>query len=153
MCSSDLILPRWWASIWTSVLLGLVVLAGFILLIVPGIIWCIGYSFTIEAVALRGLAGQEALKYSKNLVRGQWWYVFGVILVVNMIGLMVGGGVGLGLGFLPHFQVISMAVDTICDLISALFLVMTTVFFLNLDYRYRAKAVADAVPSASPAGN
>ena len=58
-----------------------IILGLSLLLIIPGIIWMYYYIFLNESVALRNLRGMEALRYSKHLVKGNWWNVFWILLV------------------------------------------------------------------------
>jgi len=58
----------------------LVIIGGFILLIVPGIIIAVLLSFSGTAFMLEDKRGPSALSRSKQLVRGNWWYVLGISL-------------------------------------------------------------------------
>jgi hypothetical protein len=62
--SMSLMLP----VIWVSILTSLAVMGGFILLIIPGIIFAIWFSFGFYATVLDGKRGADALKYSKSLL-------------------------------------------------------------------------------------
>lgn len=59
-----------------SILVGLIVFGGFILLIIPGIIFSIWFALTIQARVLGNKKGLQALTYSRTLVQGNWWAVF-----------------------------------------------------------------------------
>ncbi len=58
-----------------SVLQGIVVLGGFILLIVPGLIFLVWYAFASLEAALSGRHGLAALAASRNLARDRFWPV------------------------------------------------------------------------------
>lgn len=69
----QLIIP----AILVSILNALIVLGGFILLIIPGIIFAIWFAFAVYDVALSDTKEPvQALKNSKKLVDGRWWEVF-----------------------------------------------------------------------------
>lgn len=141
---------RWGASIGTGLLAGLIVLGMCLLLVVPGIIWSLYYSFFVYVVALRGLSGKQALDYSKGIVKGQWWRVFGYLLVIEILGAIVGIVVAAPFFFTPDNRLLDIASDTILDIVSALFLAMTTVFFLNND-RVRMRSEQPNPPYSEPA--
>jgi hypothetical protein len=126
-------LSRWGASIGTGLLAGLIILGLTLLLIVPGIIWALYYSLFVYVVALRGLSGKKALDYSKTMVKGQWWRVFGYLLVINVLGALAGIAVASPFFFTPENRILGIASDTLIDIVSALSITMTTVFFLNND--------------------
>jgi len=148
-------LSRWGASIGTGLLAGVILLGLCLLLIVPGLIWSLYYSFFVYAVALRGLSGKKALDYSKAIVKGQWWRVFGCLLVINALGVVAGIAVMAPFFFTPDNQILDIASDTLTDIVSALFLTMTTVFFLNNEKREDETATSSySEPAArAPQGN
>ncbi|MBM7624253.1 hypothetical protein [Sporohalobacter salinus] len=92
------------------------------------------YCFIIPIVALRGLKGREALKYSKSLVKGRWWSIFGVILVVAILSVIFSKITAvLGL-FLPNNIISNMILNSSIKALSSYFIIVTVVLFLNLDY-------------------
>ncbi len=64
-----------------SFLVGLIVVGGFILVIIPGIIFSIWFTFVAQARVLDKKKGVSALGFSRTLVKGNWWGVFGRIVV------------------------------------------------------------------------
>lgn len=62
-------------------LVGLIVLGGFVLLIIPGIIFSIWFVFTVQARVLDQKKGVSALGFSRLLVKNNWWGVFGRIVL------------------------------------------------------------------------
>ncbi|MDB5244983.1 MAG: hypothetical protein JWN90_88 [Parcubacteria group bacterium] len=76
----------------TSLLLGLVVLVGFILVIVPGIIFGVMFGFSLYLVIEEDLNPIEAFKKSALLTKGNRMPLFllGLALIgINLIGLIV----------------------------------------------------------------
>lgn len=69
--SSNLI----WPIIFTSFLVTLSVIGGTLLLIIPGIIFAVWYTFTSYAVIFEGAKGLNAMRASKSLVVGRWWSI------------------------------------------------------------------------------
>ncbi len=76
-----LILPTFGLTIVVS----LIVAGGFILLLIPGIIFSIWFVFTLQARVLDQKKGTSALSQSKSLVAGNWWGVFGRIVLATII--------------------------------------------------------------------
>lgn len=62
--------------LWVTVLQTLAIAGGFILLIIPGIIFAIWFIFSNMVVVSEGLRGTAALKESKKYVTGNWWAIF-----------------------------------------------------------------------------
>jgi hypothetical protein len=125
---------RWASAVGTSIVSGFILLGLFLLLIVPGIIWSVYYTFWLYVVALRKIGGTTALAYSKNLVVGQWWRVLGVIIVIAIADLITGLIVNIPFAFLPDNLIVNVLSNTTLDVISGLFTVTSIMFFLNTDY-------------------
>jgi hypothetical protein len=73
---------------------------GLLLLLIPGIWLAVRWYFGLQAVVIEGERGAGALHRSGELVKGMWWRVFGVALVVYLFTLLFGlplGLVGIGL--------------------------------------------------------
>jgi len=74
-----------------SILYGLIVFAGTILLIIPGIIWGIQFCFYDYFIVDKGLGPIEALKRSSAITKGVKWDLFGFFLVllgINLLGAL-----------------------------------------------------------------
>jgi hypothetical protein len=127
-------ISKWGWAVLTNILGNLIIVGLSFLLIVPGIIWAIYYTFMVYVVALRSLGGKPALNYSKDLVKGQWWHTFGILLVIGLVDLVVVGGLGLVFGLISSNSIYLVITDSLLDLISALIIVFQIVFFLNTDY-------------------
>jgi uncharacterized membrane protein len=84
--------PRpFWKYLGTSILLALAVAVGFVLLIVPGIIFGLMFMFATFIVIERELGPIDALSESHRLTRGYKWPLFGfvlLLLLVNVLGLL-----------------------------------------------------------------
>jgi hypothetical protein len=74
-----------------SLLVGLILLGGFILLIIPGIIFAVFLAVTIPALVVENKRGTDALGRSWNLVKGAFWHVLGTIVVAGIIAGLVSG--------------------------------------------------------------
>jgi len=125
---------RWTAAFLTNLLASLILFGLILLFLIPGIIWSVYYNFWIYAVANRGLAGKRALDYSKSLVKGQWWRVCGLQVVL----LIMAGAVTLAfnqlIGLIPAGQVVTVLNSLSAFLIASVLAVMLNVWFLNIDY-------------------
>jgi hypothetical protein len=74
-----------------SILVGLAVGIGFILLIIPGIIALVFFSVSVPALVVENVRGTEAMRRSWNLVRHHFWHVLGVILVAAILTGVIAG--------------------------------------------------------------
>jgi len=75
----------------TTLLYCVRVFLGFILLIVPGIIWAIKFQFMPLLTIDKGLKPLEAMKESARMTEGHKWHLFKfgiVVMVVNILGFL-----------------------------------------------------------------
>jgi hypothetical protein len=71
-----------------GIVVGVTVLIGFILIIIPGLIVLTIWSVSAPVVVLERPGGLRALRRSRELVRGNGWRVFGVVLVFFLLILL-----------------------------------------------------------------
>jgi len=89
------VLKEGWAKFWPflliSLLTGLVIGLGFLLFIVPGIIFTIWLAFSAYAVVCEDKKGFKALSRSRELVKGHWWAtakrVFAIMIITFPLSL------------------------------------------------------------------
>jgi hypothetical protein len=97
---------HFWSIVWISILTGLVVGGGFLLLLVPGIIAATYIALSQIVLAAEGKQGVSALMRSRELVYGNWWAVVGRMLGVQLmyfvVILAIGLIVGVGLAFFAN---------------------------------------------------
>ena len=108
-----------WKFIVASILAGLIVGIGFVLLIVPGVIAAIFFMFATVLVIDRGLGPIDALTESMRIGKGHRWMLLGLmaaivlIILAGMIALMVGLLVAMPvamLAFMHAYRVLSSTV-------------------------------------------
>lgn len=86
-----------WRYLGVSILFPLAVLGGLILIIIPGFIWAVRFSFSPFIVVDMKIGPVAAMKESYAITKGQFWKIFGfwiVVALVNLLGLII-FGVGL----------------------------------------------------------
>lgn len=81
-----------------GLLMGILVLGGLILLVIPGIYVAIKLQFTPILVADKGLGPVGAVKASWELTKGKWFKLFVFDLLVAGINIL--GAIALGVGLL-----------------------------------------------------
>jgi len=74
---------------WVGLLAGFITLGGFLLLIVPGIIFAIWFSLAVFILIAEDLKGMNALLKSKEYVKGKWGGVFWRFFFIGAISLII----------------------------------------------------------------
>ena len=85
----------------------IVIFVGFILLIIPGIIWSLKYKFVRYLIVDKGMSIKEAFTESSRITSGSKWNIFWLgllILFINIVGVLA-----LGVGLLLSVPVSVMA--------------------------------------------
>lgn len=88
---------NYWNAVLANVLVGVIVIVGLFLLIVPGIIFACKLVFTPYLVVDRKMEVIEAVKESWRMTSGHAWKVFGMGLLAILIGIagLICFGVGI----------------------------------------------------------
>lgn len=84
-------LPLFFRYLFAGILYCLIVLAGMILLVVPGIIWGIQYQFFSYFIVDKQTGIIESLKRSSAITKGSRWnlFLFGLLLaLINALGML-----------------------------------------------------------------
>jgi hypothetical protein len=88
--------------IWVYFLLTIIIAGGFLLFIIPGILFSIWFSLAIFILVFEKRKGFNALFKSKHLVKGKFWGVLGRFLVLGLI---------IGLGLFLIFALIIFGIE------------------------------------------
>jgi hypothetical protein len=128
-------LRRFGSVLLVAVLIGLGVLGGLILLIIPGIIFLVMWSVSIPAVVVEGRRGTAAMRRSWSLVRGHFWHVLGVVVVAAIITGIVSSIFSTIAG---DSDILALILNTIGQIVTAPFSALVTVV-LYLDLRARVE--------------
>jgi len=102
-----------WSFVWISFLVNVIVGLGFVLFIIPGIVFAIWYLFAIYVFADKGTRGWSALKKSKQLVQGRWWPIFGRVVLLFVL-----------------IMICSIALSRLLPILSIVFSFLFGLFFL-----------------------
>jgi hypothetical protein len=86
-------LRRLASVIWVSILFGLGLFAGLLLLVVPGIFVTVAWSIATPVLLAENLRGSSAIRRSRALVRGRWWPCAGVVYLMYLLELIVYFGI------------------------------------------------------------
>jgi hypothetical protein len=121
-------------------------MVGFLLLIVPGFILLTCWSLIVPVIVLEGVGVMDSFGRSRELVRGNGWNVFGVI-IITLVLVAVGRGIVTGiLAWLPS-EVGNYLADVIAN---SLFVPITAIAWTLMYYRL-ARADAGVEPVPGPA--
>jgi hypothetical protein len=88
-------LSHFWTLALAEITATIRMLFGFLLFIVPGILWMLSYSLIVPAILVEGQRAMPSLRRSRDLVKGERGKVFCVILVMILLEVILGFGVGM----------------------------------------------------------
>jgi hypothetical protein len=133
-----------------AILAGIGIAIGFVLLIIPGLILLTIWSVVAPVVVVENPGVFAAFGRSRELVRGNGWQVFGVIVLVYLILIVIslaGAAIGAPLGDVGR--------AVVNWLVTALTAPMAAVVAAVLYFRLRAlknEATTDAAPAPPESG-
>lgn len=80
--------PGLFPYLWVSALTAVITIGGYILAIVPGLIFSIWFMFAIFILLIEDKRGFEAIMLSKEYVRGYFWPIAGRLVVFVIVALV-----------------------------------------------------------------
>ena len=89
------------------ILMGVLIVGGLLLLILPGIYLAIAYSFAPYLIIEKGLGVWESLETSRKAITQYWWRYFGLMLVSGL--LVIAGIIPLFIGLIWVLPLITIA--------------------------------------------
>jgi len=129
-----------------ALLTGIGIAIGFVLLIIPGLILLTIWSVYAPAIVLEGKGVVDSLRRSRELVRGNGWQVFGIIVVFFLLFVVLGilvSAIGGAAG---------AVLRVIANIFTAPFVALASavVYFELLGARDGGSAPAAATPGETP---
>jgi hypothetical protein len=82
---------RYTTLLWAQAIVGLVIMVGFLLFIIPGILWTLSYALVAPVIVLEPVNAWEGRQRSWELVTGERGKVFLVLVVVSILTSVVSG--------------------------------------------------------------
>jgi hypothetical protein len=127
-----------------GIVAGIGILIGFVLIIVPGLILITIWAVAAPVVVLERPGGLRALGRSRELVRGNGWNVFAVILLLVILLVIVAGAIEVGAA------AISFAVGIVVTVVIGILITPISSLAAAVLYFDLLKAHADATPPEEP---
>ena len=127
------------ALLGTQWLAGIVIVIGYLLLIVPGIVFSLWYLILGPIVVLEGISGGRAMSRSKALMSGNLGKGFLLMLVVVLLNLALTWAVGYCVGLLGRHLLLDGIVQNLLQAVLLPFSVAPSIL-LYYDLRIRKEA-------------
>ena len=89
------------------VLMAVLIVAGFFLLVLPGIYLSIAYSFAPYLIVEKNMGVWEALETSRKAITQYWWRYFGLMIVALV--LIIIGAIPLLIGLIWVLPIVAIA--------------------------------------------
>jgi ABC-type multidrug transport system fused ATPase/permease subunit len=143
--------PRLPAIIPAGLLAGLGIILGLILLIVPGLFLLTIWSMIIPVIVLEGRSAGESFGRSRELVRGNGWNVFGVIVITVLLSIAANIVVAILTFWLPE-EARSFVQNVISNTVVAPFMAvaLTLTYFALARPTTAEQSFAPPAPPAPP---
>jgi uncharacterized membrane protein len=138
--------PYIWPVAAASILAGIAITIGLILIIVPGL-WLITiWAVIIPAIVIERSGALDSFGRSRQLVRGHGWHVFGTLVLVFIILIVVNIVLGLIFSALPLLWRNGLSTVISGTLVSPFLAVVVTLIYYRLVGAGRPAAAAEGPP-------
>jgi hypothetical protein len=125
-------MPYIWPVAAASILYSIAIVAGLLLLIVPGLYLMTIWAVVIPVIVIERSGALAAFGRSQQLVRGRGWYVFGTLVLVLVILLAVDIVLGVFCSPLPYVYREGLSTVISGTLIAPFFAVVLTLIYYRL---------------------
>ena len=141
--------PRLGSVVVAGILAALGIVIGLILLIVPGLFLMTIWAVIVPVIVLEGKSAGESFSRSRELVRGNGWGVFGIIVLVIL--LLIGFSILLSIILTPLADWLQSFVSNIVSgtLTAPFIAVVLTLLYFRLRAAKEPAAVAPTEPPAA----
>jgi hypothetical protein len=131
-----------------SILFGLAVAVGLVLIVVPGLIALTFWCLIVPCIVIGGAGMFQSFGQSYRTVRGYAWNVFGTLVLVFLLYIALGIVVGLILSVLPVFLRNFVSTVVIGTLVAPFLALVVTLIY----YRLTAAHAGQPYVATSPQG-
>lgn len=119
---------------WVNFICFLLITISTIFLVLPGIIITGYISFAATISALRGKNGLTAIKSSYKLVKGRWWRVNRILIIVGTFVWLINLTITLITNKVPDIWILHVMIPNLLVYINnSIPIIVTAVIFLNLE--------------------
>jgi hypothetical protein len=127
-----------------------VVFAGFLLFVIPGIWLAVRCYFAAQVAALEGLGPSAALRRSADVVKGQWWRTAACLLATGLL-FGIGGSIVIGALGATGSGALYVAGITVVEAIAvSLTATFATLLFFDLRVRKEGRPLGDRPERMTP---
>lgn len=116
---------------WAQFLYGVATTIGLLLLVIPGLFIGVLWHFGLQAIVADELPAWEALKRSREVVKGRWWAFFGRLVILYVLMILISGFLMVPNVFLADSVLAQVLISIPIDLVAAFFTVCLTVLYLK----------------------
>ena len=127
-----------------SILAGIAITIGLILIIVPGLYLITIWAVIVPVIVLEGAGVFAAFGRSQQLVRGRGWHVFGTLVLTWIILLVVNIVLGVIFSALPHCLSNGLSSVISGTLVSPFIALVVTLVYYRLSGHRRSRAARRA---------
>ena len=142
--------PYIWSVALASILAGIAITIGLILVIVPGLYLMTIWAVIVPVIVIERSGALASFGRSQKLVRGNAWHVFGTLVLVFVILLVV--DLVLGLIFLALPLLLRNGLSTVISgtLIAPFLALVVTLIYYRLSGAADGQAPANGTPGGGP---
>lgn len=141
-------MPYFWRYIGLSLLMSIILMVGFILLIIPGIILSVWFVFATFVLVLENGAIVDSLKKSREYVRGKWWAIFGRLIAMSVFIILLGMLISMITVFLPNHAITEAFVTALTVLLAPI--AMAYMYLLYNEVKGVSSVSSEATASFAP---
>lgn len=141
-------MPYFWRYIGLSLLMSFIMMIGFLLFIIPGIILSVWFAFATYVLVLENAGIVDSLKKSREYVRGKWWAIFGRLIAMSVIIFLLAMVISMIAAFMPEHAITEAFVAALTVLLAPI--AMAYMYLLYNEVKGAPAVASEATASFAP---
>ncbi|WP_372639702.1 hypothetical protein [Ancylomarina sp.] len=117
--------------LWTSFIVGLLIVVGFMFFIIPGIFLAVCFSLVLSMRIFENISLGDALGRSFKLIKNNWWSTFLILFIVGLITGVLGMVFGIPVGIYQTISTLHMTQNGGMELNQPLMILLYTIASLG----------------------
>jgi len=141
----QIVLKKFWSTLGTFIAIFVLVFIGMLLCYIPGIYISVATVLVLSSLVLEDLSMTDSFGRSMFLIRDNWWFTFGVTIVISLLVGFCSYIFIIPSYILGIFVAISSANNNSSDLLNIIFTIMAAISICGISLLYAVPHITNSL--------
>lgn len=117
--------------LWSSLIVGVLIMLGFVFLIIPGIFLAVSFSLVLSIRIIENISLGDAMNRCFKLIKNNWWITFLVLFIISIIAFVLQMIFGVPIGIYQAVSTLHMTQNGGAEINQPLMILLYTIASLG----------------------